>query len=124
MNYALNNLPDRTAKPRNSGITMVMDKGLSLRQVEDFIEVGGPYTDLVKLGWATSFVTPNLDEKLKLFREAGIPVYFGGTLFEAFVVRNQFDEYRRTLDKYQMEFAEVSDGSIEIEHEVKCEYIR
>lgn len=58
MNYALNNLPDRTAKPRNSGITMVMDKGLSLRQVEDFVEVGGPYTDIVKLGWATSFVTP------------------------------------------------------------------
>ncbi|MGZ3944652.1 MAG: phosphosulfolactate synthase [Mucilaginibacter sp.] len=124
MNYPLSNIPERTAKPRSSGITMVMDKGLSLRQVEDFIEVAGPYTDLVKLGWATSFVTPNLDEKLKLFREAGIPVYFGGTLFEAFVVRNQFDEYRRTLDKYQMQYAEVSDGSIDIEHEVKCDYIR
>jgi len=124
MNYPLNNIPERTAKPRSRGITMVMDKGLSLRQVEDFIEVGGPYTDLVKLGWATSFVTPNLDEKLKLFREAGIPVYFGGTLFEAFVVRNQFDDYRRTLDKYQMEYAEVSDGSIEISHEEKCDYIR
>jgi phosphosulfolactate synthase len=120
MNYPLSNIPERTAKPRNSGITMVMDKGLSLRQVEDFIEVGGPYADLVKLGWATSFVTPNLDEKLKLFREAGIPVYFGGTLFEAFVV----DEYRRTLDRYRMEHAEVSDGSIDIEHEVKCDYIR
>ena len=124
MNYPLSNIPDRTVKPRNSGITMVMDKGLSLRQVEDFIEVGGPYTDMVKLGWATSFVTPNLDEKLKLYREAGIPVYFGGTLFEAFIVRNQFEEYRRILDKYKMEHVEVSDGSIEIEHEVKCEYIR
>ncbi|HWD87035.1 MAG TPA: phosphosulfolactate synthase [Mucilaginibacter sp.] len=124
MNYPLNNIPERTAKPRSRGITMVMDKGLSLRQVEDFIEVAGPYTDLVKLGWATSFVTPNLDEKLRLYREADIPVYFGGTLFEAFVVRNQFDDYRRTLDKYQMEYAEVSDGSIEITHEEKCEYIR
>jgi len=124
MNYPLNNIPERTVKPRNSGITMVMDKGLSLRQVEDFIEVGGPYTDIVKLGWATSFVTPNLDEKLKLYRDAGIPVYFGGTLFEAFVIRNQFDDYRRTLDRYQMEHAEVSDGSIEIEHEEKCDYIR
>jgi phosphosulfolactate synthase len=124
MNYPLNNIPERTVKPRNSGITMVMDKGLSLRQVEDFVEVAGPYTDLVKLGWATSFVTPKLDEKLKIYREAGIPVYFGGTLFEAFVVRGQFDDYRRTLDKYQMEHAEVSDGSIEIEHSVKCEYIR
>src|SRR5580692_1778939 len=124
MNYHINNLPERVVKPRNSGITMVMDKGLSLRQAEDFIEVGGAYTDIVKLGWATSYVTPNLDEKLKIYRSAGIPVYFGGTLFEAFIVRNQFDDYCRILDKYKMEHVEVSDGSIEIEHEVKCEYIR
>src|SRR5471030_2477626 len=124
MNYPLSNLPERSIKPRNSGITMVMDKGLSLRQAEDFIEVGGAYTDLIKLGWATSFVTPNLDEKIKIYREAGIPVYFGGTLFEAFIMRGQFDDYCRILDKYKMEYAEVSDGSIEIEHEVKCEYIR
>jgi phosphosulfolactate synthase len=124
MNYTLSNIPDRTVKPRQSGITMVMDKGLSLRQTEDFLEVGGLYSDLVKLGWATSYVTPKLDEKLNLYREAGIPVYFGGTLFEAFVVRGEFDEYRRILDKYNMEYAEVSDGSINIEHEEKCEYIR
>ena len=124
MNYMLSNIPERTAKPRNNGITMVMDKGLSLRQAEDFVEVAGIHTDIIKLGWATSFVTPNLDDKLAIFRAAGIPVYFGGTLFEAFVVRNQFDDYRRILDKYNMEYAEVSDGSINIEHEVKCEYIR
>jgi len=123
MNYTINHLPDRTAKPRDKGITMVMDKGLSLRQVEDFIEVGGQYTDIVKLGWATSYVTPNLEQKLKLYREAGIPVYFGGTLFEAFIVRNQFDDYRRLLDKYRLEHCEVSDGSITIEHDVKCNYI-
>jgi len=120
----LSNIPERTAKPRNNGITMVMDKGLSLRQAEDFVEVAGIHTYIIKLGWATSFVTPNLDDKLAIFRAAGIPVYFGGTLFEAFVVRNQFDDYRRILDKYNMEYAEVSDGSINIEHEVKCEYIR
>lgn len=103
---------------------MVMDKGLSLRQVEDFIEVSGQHTDIVKLGWATSYVTPNLDEKLKLYREADIPVYFGGTLFEAFIIRGQFDDYRRTLDKYQMNYAEVSDGSITIDHDEKCNYIK
>lgn len=103
---------------------MVMDKGLSLRQVEDFIEVSGQHTDIVKLGWATSYVTPNLNEKLKLYRDAGIPVYFGGTLFEAFIIRGQFDDYRRTLDKYQMDYAEVSDGSITIDHEEKCNYIK
>lgn len=103
---------------------MVMDKGLSLRQAEDFIEVSGEYTDLVKLGWATSFVTPKLQEKLAIYRDAGLPVYFGGTLFEAFIVRNQFDDYCRTLEKFNMEYVEVSDGSITIEHEEKCEYIR
>jgi phosphosulfolactate synthase len=124
MNYQINNLPERAAKPRNHGITMVMDKGLSLRQAEDFVEVAGMHTDMIKLGWATSFVTPNLDEKLKIYHDAGIPVYFGGTLFEALIVRNQFDEYCRILDKYKLEYAEVSDGSIDIQHEEKCEYIR
>lgn len=124
MNYTINNLPERTLKPRDSGITMVMDKGLSLRQVEDFIEVAGTYTDIVKLGWATSYVTPSLDKKIKLYQDAGIPVYFGGTLFEAMIVRGQFDDYCRILDKYKLEHAEVSDGSITIEHEEKCEYIR
>ena len=125
MNYHINNLPERTAeKPRNSGITMVMDKGLSVRQAEDFVEVAGVHSDIIKLGWATSYVTPKLDEKLQVYREAGLPVYFGGTLFEAFIVRGQFDDYCRILDKYKMEHVEVSDGSITIEHDIKCEYIR
>ena len=124
MNYSLNNIPERTAKPRVSGYTMAMDKGLSLREVEDFISVAGGYVDVVKLGWATSFVTPQLKEKVALYHAADIPVYFGGTLFEAFIVRQQFDDYRRTLDQYNMSFAEVSDGSIELPHDRKCEYIR
>jgi len=124
MNYHLNNLPERTTKPRTNGLTMVMDKGLSCRQAEDFIEVANPHSDIIKLGWATSFVTPKLDEKLKIYKDAGLPTYFGGTLFEAFIIRGQFDDYRKLLDKYKMEYAEVSDGSITIEHDEKCEYIR
>lgn len=123
MNYTLTQIPERTVKPRDSGLTMVMDKGLSLRQVEDFLSTSADYTDIVKLGWATSFVTPQLDEKLAIYRAAGIPVYFGGTLFEAFIVRNQFDEYRRLLDRYGMTFAEVSDGSIEMPQTQKLAYI-
>jgi len=101
-----------------------MDKGLSVREIENFLEVAGPHVDIVKLGWTTSFVTPNLQRKLDVYKSAGIPVYFGGTLFEAFAIRNQFDDYRKVLDKYGMQYAEVSDGSIEIEHEEKCEFIR
>lgn len=122
--FNLNKLPERTTKPRESGLTMVMDKGLSLREAEDFLSNGGEYTDLIKLGFGTSFVTPNLQDKINLYRSAGIPVYFGGTLFEAYVVRNQFDDYLRLLDKTGVDYAEVSDGSIEMPHDVKCEYIR
>lgn len=123
MNFELNNIPVRTLKPRNNGITMVMDKGMSTRQAQDFIEVAAPYTDIVKLGWATSMVTPKLDEKLQIYRNANMPFYFGGTLFEAFLIRNQFDAYRKVLDKYKMEYAEISDGSIELPHDEKCKYI-
>lgn len=124
MNFELSRLPERSSKPRNSGITMVMDKGLSLRETEDFLSIASPYTDIVKLGFGTSYVTPHLEEKLNIYRQAGIPTYFGGTLFEAFVIRNQFDDYLRLLEKYKMTHAEVSDGSIEIPQEEKCEYIR
>ena len=124
MNYFLKDIPERTQKPRQVGITMAMDKGLSIRQVEDFLSVAGEYVDIVKLGWGTSFVTPNLKEKIKVYKKAGIPIYFGGTLFEAFIVRGQFEDYRKVLDKYELEYAEISDGSIELEHDIKCEYIR
>ncbi len=123
MNYNLNQIPDRTTKPRQTGFTMVMDKGLSLRQAEDLIETSGDFVDIVKLGWATSYVSANLKEKLAIYKSAGIPVYFGGTLFEAFIVRDQFDEYRKTIEKYDIHHAEVSDGSIELDHDKKCEYI-
>ena len=124
MNYHLSQLPERTAKPREQGFTMVMDKGSSLRETEDFLEVAASYADIVKLGWATSYVTPNLKQKLALYKEAGLPVYFGGTLFEAFIIRGQFDDYRRLLADFDMEYAEVSDGSIELDHDRKCEFIR
>lgn len=123
-NYVLSKVPERTVKPRQTGYTMVMDKGMSLREAADLVESSGEYVDIVKLGWATSYVYPRLAEKIELYRSAGIPVYLGGTLFEAFVVRDQFDDYRKVLDKYQLNFAEVSDGSITMDHDVKCEYIR
>jgi len=123
MNYNLNDLPERSLKPRQVGLTMAMDKGLSLREAQDFVDVSGDYVDIIKLGWTTSYVTPNLKEKIKIYKDAGIPTYFGGTLFEAFVVRDQFDDYRKILDKYEVTYAEVSDGSIELEHDIKCNFI-
>jgi phosphosulfolactate synthase len=124
MNYSLSQLPERTEKPREQGFTMMMDKGLSIREVEDFLEVAAPYTDIVKLGWATSYVVPNLQRKIDAYRAAGLPVYLGGTLFEAFIIRNQFDDYRRLLDSFGLEYAEVSDGSLDLPHDRKCEFIQ
>lgn len=124
MNFNLPFIPQRPEKPREKGVTMVMDKGLSLRQAEDFIESSGNLTDIVKLGFGTSIVTNKLSEKIKLYQAAGIEVYFGGTLFEAFIARNMFEDYRKLIDQYDLNMVEVSDGSIEIDHEEKCNYIK
>jgi phosphosulfolactate synthase len=123
MNYHLSKIPQRTQKPRVGGITMVMDKGLSIREVEDFLSVGSPHTDIVKLGFGTSFVTPNLREKIQVYQTAEMPLYFGGTLFEAFLVRNQFDDFIAVCKDFGITHVEVSDGSISIPHAEKCGYI-
>ncbi|HSF46100.1 MAG TPA: phosphosulfolactate synthase, partial [Chitinophagaceae bacterium] len=90
MNFSLSQIPERNLKPRLAGITMVMDKGLSTEEARNFLSVSHPHVDIVKLGFGTSFVTPSLREKLEIYRSYDIPVYFGGTLFEAFLIRNQF----------------------------------
>jgi phosphosulfolactate synthase len=123
MNFNLTQIPERTTQPRQYGLTMVMDKGLSLRDAENFLSVGAPHTDIVKLGFGTSFVTPNLRAKIELYQAHNIPVYFGGTLFEAFIIRNQFDDYIAMCKDYNIDVIEVSDGSIEIPHTEKCGYI-
>lgn len=102
---------------------MVMDKGLGIHETENFLSVCSEHVDIVKLGFGTAYVTQNLDQKLKLYKDANIKVYFGGTLFEAFIVRNQFDDYLKMLERYGLEYAEISDGSIEMPHDVKLEYI-
>lgn len=124
MNYSLKNIPERPQKPRETGYTMVMDKGLSIREVEDMISTCGDLIDIVKFGWGTSYVTKNLEEKIAVYKSANIPVYFGGTLFEAFIVRDQFSDYQKLLDKFGLEYCEVSDGSLELDHDKKCEYIK
>jgi len=123
MNFNLTQIPDRIKKPRNSGITMVMDKGLSIPEAQNFMSVSHPHVDIVKLGFGTSFVTPNLREKIEVYKSYDIPVYFGGTLFEAFLIRNQFNDYISVCKDYGISFMEVSDGSINIPHAEKCGYI-
>ncbi len=124
MNFSLTQIPERTQKPRNAGITMVMDKGLSIREAENTVETGAEYIDIIKLGFGTSMVTPRLKDKISVYRNAGIPVYLGGTLFEAFYVRNMLDAYQSLLDDLGLQHLEISDGSIDIPSDEKCELIR
>lgn len=123
MNFKLDQIPHRLPKPRKSGLTMVMDKGLSPEEAQNLINAAGPHLDIVKLGFGTAFVTPNLRKKIELYQAADIPVYFGGTLFEAFLIRDQFQDYISLCQDYGITWMEVSDGSITIPHTEKCGYI-
>ena len=123
MNFNLSQIPERKTKPRKSGLTMVMDKGLSVAEAKNFMSVAAPHIDMVKLGFGTAYVTNTLKEKLEIYRSFDVPVYFGGTLFEAFLIRNQFEDYITVCKEYGISYMEVSDGSITIPHTEKCGYI-
>jgi phosphosulfolactate synthase len=123
MNFNLTQMPERTAQPRTNGLTMVMDKGLSVEEAKNFMSVAAPHTDIVKLGFGTAFVTPNLKDKLAVYASYNVPVYFGGTLFEAFLIRNQLDDYSAMCKEFGVTTMEISDGSITIPHTEKCGYI-
>jgi len=117
-------LPERPVKPRQTGLTHVIDKGLTLTQIREWFETCGHYVDIVKLGWGTSYVTANLREKLALYRELDIPVVLGGTLLEAAIAQGKVDEYRSWVDELGLTHIEVSDGTIDLPHDEKLELIR
>lgn len=123
MNFNLAKIPARTSKPRHSGMTIITDKGLSPVETENFLSIASPYVDLAKLAFGSTFVNPLLREKIKIYQSYNIPVYLGGLLFEAFVVRNQFEDYVNTIREFEISYVEVSDGSINISHKEKCGYI-
>ena len=122
--FEMTGIPERPAKPRDSGITLMLDKGLAPRQVEDVLDVAAEYVDLVKMGWGTAAITPRLERKLDIYRCAGVPVYFGGTLFEAFFLRDQLDAYKSLLHSLKVAHVEISDGTLRIAHEEKLRCIR
>jgi phosphosulfolactate synthase len=124
MNFNLPLNTDRLNKPRMNGVTMVLDKGLSIKETEFFLENAAPYIDFIKLGWGTAVIVPNLETKIKLIQSFGVDVYFGGTLFEIFILKNMFKDYISIVKKFNLKHVEVSDGTISIEHSDKCDYIK
>lgn len=117
-------LPHRCAKPRESGLTHVLDKGLGLRQVEDLLATASDYIDIVKFGWGTGYITQNLEAKIEAYRAAGIATCFGGTLLELAILQDRFDEYRREIRRLGMTLVELSTGVIELTPEERSRYIR
>ena len=118
------NLPERATKPRQDGLTHVLDRGRSVAEIDGLVEVAGDYIDLVKLGWGTAVATGNLRAKLDRYAAHGIPVMFGGTLTELAIAQNRLDALVAWLHELDLEHIEVSDGTITIEHERKLELIR
>jgi len=116
-------VPARDPKPRNRGLTHVIDKGLNLRDIEGLFDTAGGIVDIVKLGWGTSYVTNNLEKKIALYRSFDMPVVCGGTLFEAVYARDKIEEFRLWLKEYRFSHVEISDGTIEIPRERKLELI-
>jgi phosphosulfolactate synthase len=123
MNTPLLDLPERTTKPRERGITHVLDRGLSIAEVDGLIEVAGASVDLVKLGWGTALATENLEPKLRRYREHGIPVVLGGTLTELAIAQGRVDRLVTWLHELGIEHVEVSDGTIVLDHDDKLALI-
>ena len=124
MNYKLPFIPERDEKPRKKGLTMVMDKGLSVQEARNLCESSGHLIDFLKMGFGTSLVSKNVKEKINIYKEYDIRPYFGGTLFEAFIIRDQLEGYKEYVHNHGLDLIEISDGSMHMEHDEKCEYIR
>jgi phosphosulfolactate synthase len=108
-------------EPRSGGLTHVLDKGLGPHAWEDVLETCGVYIDVVKLGWGTAYVTPNLRRKLDVLKEK--PVVIGGTFFEVVYVKGKVAEYKRWLSDLGLTHVEISDGTVEIPRDEKLELI-
>ncbi len=112
--------------PYNRGITLVLDKGLPIKFIEDYLKICGEYIDYIKLGWGTS-ATINKDllkNKIRLYQDYNIKVYPGGTLFEYCILKDKFNEFLDECKDLNFDAIEISDGSLYIEKEDRGEYIK
>src|SRR5664280_265183 len=116
-------LPNRAQKPRKVGLTMAIDKGTPHHLFADIIESESDYVDFVKFGWGTSIVDKFQDEKMDMLRAAGVDFYFGGTLFEKYVLQDRFTEFRAMCWSYKCRYVEVSNGTIDLSDANKSEYV-
>ncbi|HEX3910927.1 MAG TPA: phosphosulfolactate synthase [Solirubrobacteraceae bacterium] len=112
-------MPERSAKPRERGLTHVIDRGLSVAEVDGLLEVAGEYVDIVKLGWGTALVSANLKPKLERYAARGIPVVLGGTLTEIAIRQGRIEGLIEWLRELGLRHVEISDGTIALEPDYK-----
>lgn len=117
-------LPERAAKPRRRGITMMVDGGLPLGTLRDVVASAGEYLDYVKFGWGTALVSCEIEAKMALLREAGVDYYLGGTLFEKHLLQGRFEEFRELCRHYGCRHVEVSNGTIDLPNTEKAGFVR
>ncbi|WP_307332743.1 phosphosulfolactate synthase [Evansella vedderi] len=123
MNISGLTLPYRQAKPRNYGLTIVIDNGLPLQLFKDTIRSSADLVDLVKFGWGTSLVTKQIQEKIQCLQEHQVEFFFGGTLFEKFVSQGKTNEFYNYCKRYQCNFVEISNGTIPLTNIEKAKFI-
>jgi phosphosulfolactate synthase len=102
----------------------VIDRGLSVAEVESLLEVAGGCVDVVKLGWGTALVTANLAPKLERYAAHGIPVMLGGTLTELAIRQGRVEGLIEWLRELGLRHVEVSDGTIALDPALKRELIQ
>ena len=124
MNETTLHLPHRAEKPRGTGLTMVIDGGIPPGHFTDLVSSAAEYIDFVKFGWGTAVVTSNMHAKIDVLRANEIDFYFGGTLFEKYVLQGRFDDFRKFCDEHSGRHVEVSNGTISLSNSEKASYIR
>jgi phosphosulfolactate synthase len=116
-------MPQRSAKPRREGLTVIIDNGIPAGAFEDAITSAAYGIDLVKFGWGTALVTPRLEEKMACLEQQGIGYFFGGTLFEKFVAQDLAEDYFEFCQRHGCGYVEVSDGTIHLPAARKAQLI-
>jgi phosphosulfolactate synthase len=124
VNLTALDLPARSTKPRRSGITMVIDNGLPQAYFADAVASNAGHIDAVKFGWGTCLVTDSLERKIECLREHDIRFWFGGTLFEKFVVQHRFDAFLDLCRRCGCTTVEISNGTIPLSNAAKSDHVR
>ncbi|WP_017728228.1 phosphosulfolactate synthase [Halalkalibacterium ligniniphilum] len=117
-------LPVRPLKPRQVGLTILIDNGVPIQQFKDTISSFAEMIDFVKFGWCTSLITKQIEEKMECLKLYNVSYFFGGTMFEKFLSQDKIDEFYRYCKHHKCTHIEVSNGTLDLTNSEKARYIK